>query len=206
MSCMTDTNRPDMWFSDRSVKTTEYSSRPSGSTSSCGKVMPPTLPCSRGLGHYRPIAETSPFTAALRCGHPTTGCGRFPLDLCARRCGTRRSLAAPAPARPAEGPGGADAVEVRQRRGQGRNRHAGRGRVGDRIPQSLLPGIEGILEESDRPAVSSDSDRRRRLPVSGRRNLARMMQPYIQILATSPSSVFQPYSCAPAAISWKPCT
>jgi hypothetical protein len=32
MSRMTSWNEADMWLSDRSVKTTEYSRRPSGST------------------------------------------------------------------------------------------------------------------------------------------------------------------------------
>ena len=38
MSCITPTKRFDMWFSERSVKTTEYSSRPSGSTDEMGLV------------------------------------------------------------------------------------------------------------------------------------------------------------------------
>src|SRR6476469_6444603 len=38
MPCMTPTKRVDMWFKDRSVKTTEYSSSPSGSTSRRGRL------------------------------------------------------------------------------------------------------------------------------------------------------------------------
>src|SRR5699024_10508105 len=38
VSCITPTNRADMWFREWSVKTTEYSSSPSGSTLSCGKL------------------------------------------------------------------------------------------------------------------------------------------------------------------------
>src|SRR4051794_22124409 len=40
MSCITPTKRLDMWFKDLSVKTTEYSSSPSGSTSRRGRLTP----------------------------------------------------------------------------------------------------------------------------------------------------------------------
>src|SRR3954471_18285260 len=40
MSCITPTKRLDMWFKDRSVNTTEYSSSPSGSTSGRGRLTP----------------------------------------------------------------------------------------------------------------------------------------------------------------------
>src|SRR5215216_6458868 len=56
MSCITPTKRWDMWFKDRSVKTTEYSSSPSGSTSrrgrltsaDCHRFAHPRLRCSPG--------------------------------------------------------------------------------------------------------------------------------------------------------------
>src|SRR6478609_8774980 len=38
MFCITPTKRFDMWFRERSVNTTEYSSRPSGSISGRGRV------------------------------------------------------------------------------------------------------------------------------------------------------------------------
>src|SRR4051812_29126925 len=38
MSCIAPTKRFDMWLRDRSVKTTEYSRRPSGSISGRGRV------------------------------------------------------------------------------------------------------------------------------------------------------------------------
>ena len=49
MSCITPTKRLDMWFKDRSVKTTEYSSSPSGSTSRRGTVT--SADCHRSAHH-----------------------------------------------------------------------------------------------------------------------------------------------------------
>ena len=65
--CMALVKRADMWFSERSVKTTENSSRPSGSISARGRSMPasvaqPTSPwllpaARRGLGGCRGVCS-----------------------------------------------------------------------------------------------------------------------------------------------------
>src|SRR3954463_12429917 len=49
MSCITPTKRLDMWFKDLSVKTTEYSSSPSGSTSRRGRLT--SADCHRTPSH-----------------------------------------------------------------------------------------------------------------------------------------------------------
>src|SRR3954451_24200435 len=50
MSCITPTKRLDMWFKDLSVKTTEYSSSPSGSTSRRGRLT--SADCHRTPSHW----------------------------------------------------------------------------------------------------------------------------------------------------------
>ena len=55
MSCITPTKRCDMWLSERSVKTTEYSSSPSGSTSGRGRVT--SADCHSARSHGPPRAD-----------------------------------------------------------------------------------------------------------------------------------------------------
>src|SRR3954447_25377816 len=50
MSCITPTKRLDMWFKDLSVKTTEYSSSPSGSTSRRGRLT--SADCHKTPSHW----------------------------------------------------------------------------------------------------------------------------------------------------------
>src|SRR3954453_21949009 len=50
MSRITPTKRWDMWFKDLSVKTTEYSSSPSGSTSRRGRLT--SADCHRTPSHW----------------------------------------------------------------------------------------------------------------------------------------------------------
>src|SRR5699024_4556058 len=70
-SCITPTNRWDMWFSERSVKTTEYSSRPSGSMSSCGRFTAATVSHRPGgPGRFPGVAPAGRGSAHhLRFGH-----------------------------------------------------------------------------------------------------------------------------------------